>query len=193
MDPSVDDLQSALGKESDRVRVGTAFDFKYAGCQRVWSVVVENWNCFLDDDRTFIVVVVAEMDRAPRDFASSGKDRFVNVMAVHSMPAKCWNQGGVNIHHPIFKVARNQDFGKESTEYHKVDPLFAETLKDRFAVFFQTAELFSRQQCDAQAQLLGSSDSFAVPIGDDGNDFGVELTCTDLFLQVHERCSPTGN
>ena len=94
VDVSPFDLQSLLLEELDCLRIGELFFREDSCCEGLRSVVFFHDASALEDDRAGVVGAVYEVDSAAADFAAVGENRFVDVLAEHSLPPKLGSRAG---------------------------------------------------------------------------------------------------
>ena len=81
-----------------------------------------------------IVLVVDKMHGATANGHTTIKCRLMDVLAVHSLAAECWQQGRMNVDHASGKVIRYQDMFKESRHHNILGLALAYGIKHRIAV-----------------------------------------------------------
>ena len=72
MDAIIEYLQAAFGEELDGGGIGDALLLKNTSGQSVRVVVLGDITGSLDNDRTLVVLVIDEMNRAAGDLTASG-------------------------------------------------------------------------------------------------------------------------
>ena len=57
-------------------------------CQVIGRVIIENWDCSLQNDRAVIVFIVDKMDGTTAEFHAPFQDRLVNMMSMKAFAAE---------------------------------------------------------------------------------------------------------
>ena len=76
-----------------------------------------------------IVLVVREMDRAATELHTTSDRCFMNMMPIHSSPAKRRNQGRVDIEYSTGKVVRNLQQAEIACHQDEIDLPVSQLLK----------------------------------------------------------------
>ena len=169
----------------DRLGIGQALMLKNPGSKQFRRVSFKHRTGSLDQDWPGVILIIAQVYGASGNFAAVGNDCLVDMMAVHSLAPKRWQERWMDVDHPTGEPGRDFNSLEVSCQNDQVRLNFGQ----------KCCELLARDGAAKHDRYNSDLSSTVTPgarrAGYHPNDPSIQRPRGDVPLQVDHGAAPT--